>query len=472
MKNKSNKSFFVFLIYCIIYLPNIIICYSGKCLFYHKSSKIIDFHKFKNIKPEKQNIKYNESKNYYWLINFCNDTVFPIYYNSSIFNYNSQIVCYKKEGEGKGNAIRLTGPFHKYAQEETMKNKLNNISENVYNYTTQKGDKCKENIYYSTYILFNGTENIGDKLFVISDFPTSVDNCNNKLEVKFNKEKVTDYLILQQVLNDGYMITGILFILLGFYLCFLSFKFLPLTKIVISLIFGQIIMFSIDLAFIGNSTALKDKLFILIIILGLLIGGVLGCFSLNNNKLYLFLLSFCSGFVNGIFVFDMCFVYTNSALTIGILIDTILIFSISFIGLMKILPKNYIFYAPIIGSYILIRGISLLIYNIFNNKGFIDLQLLLYLINRYENDLAQDYLDNDFKYFWVYILIIVLILIVSEFINYIFYKNNEEFFIDNNEEEDEDNFETTTELTGTSFNINDSNSKEKESNLIDSNLYN
>ena len=74
-------------------------------------------------------------------------------------------------------------------------------------------------------------------------------------------------------LNNAYIFTGIVFILLGVFLCFLSFIFQSISKIVISLVFGQLIMFNIAMIFIGNNTKLKEYLFILIIGLGLVISA-------------------------------------------------------------------------------------------------------------------------------------------------------------------------------------------------------
>ena len=81
---------------------------------------------------------------------------------------------------------------------------------------------------------------------------------------------------------------------------------------------------------------------------------------------------------------------------------------------MIIKKNNSIYYPPFIGSYILIRGLSLLIYNATDKGGFGDLQLLIYLINLREYDLVYDYFDNDYKYFYIYLIAIGLILIASE----------------------------------------------------------
>ena len=167
--------------------------------------------------------------------------------------------------------------------------------------------------------------------------------------------------------------------------------------------------------FIGNYTALKDYLCILIIGLGFIISIPFIYFSRTKEKLYSIILSFSSGYIFGIFVYEILFFNTNSSLSNSILIDVILIFTTLFIGLYLIIKKNNsIYYPPFIGSYILIRGLSLLIYNTTDKGGFGDLQLLIYLINLREYDLVYDYFDNDYKYFYIYLIAIGLILIASE----------------------------------------------------------
>ena len=235
---------------------------------------------------------------------------------------------------------------------------------------------------------------------------------------------------------------------------------------IICLIFGQIILFSIDIAFISNSTSLEDKLSILIIIIGFLIGFIFFYFSLKYDSLYLYLLAFSSGLVNGIFVFDICFIYFNCILSQAIFVDVILIFIVSFISLVKILPRNYKYYPPVIGSYILMRGISLFVYNLSGGMRFIDLQLLLYLVRRYEDDLINQYLDEDFNYFWIYLILNTFILILSEIINNFLNKNKDIL-----EKEKDDDIDKT-EISEMNLNLNNSQELENENNISNTNIFN
>ncbi len=465
MKSKieSNIYFLFTFFYFIINLSNIK-CkgnkteYKGTCLYLENDSgsKIIDFHKFKiKSKEDYKSFFLNESDSKHWSINICNDTIYKNNTNNTKYKYDSQIVWHN-DNEIK----RIAGPFYKYTN-NFNKNYISK-EDGKYIYNAQKGDLCNGDTNYTTTISYNPSNNIANGLFTISNLPENLDYCENKIEINFNLEKTTDYLILQQLLNDYYGITASLFILFGIYLCFFSFRYFRTTKIIICLIFGQIILFSIDIAFIGNSTSLKDKLIIVIILIGILIGLVFYYICLYYERLYLYLLAFCSGFVNGIFVFDICFIYSNCILTPAIFVDVILIFIVSFISLVKILPRNNIYYPPVIGSYILMRGISLFTYNLSGNMRFIDLQLFLYLVRRYENDLISQYLDNDFNYFWIYIILNAFILIMSEIINNLLSKKMDDI------EKDEDiNKEEIQEM-----NLNNSQEAENESSIDNSNIVN
>lgn len=466
MQNKSRYLLFIISIYLKTFLIEIITCkeninHEGKCLYIStkSGSEIINFYKFKNNK-HKFNININGDETRKWNINLCNDTSYIKYENisgniSEKMVYDSQIV-YTDDGKTNYN---LAGAFF------FLKNNKDKIiltkNDSNYIYQPQSGGICNSNINsnYQTLVIFENSKVSDKKYAEIYELP-NINDCNPILKVHFDIEYSKDYLILQKILNDGYIFSGILFILLGIYLCFIACKFINLTKIIISNIFGQIIIFSFEILFVGNSSALKGKLYILIIILGIIISCPLAYYSRVSDKLYFFLLAFSSGFVNGVYIFDMCFIGTNCILTPDILIDVILIFTISFISLIHILPKNYFYYPPVIGSYIIIRGISLLIYNINGKYGYIDLQILLYLIRLYENDLVDKYLKNDFKNFWIYVIFNAILLIGSEIFNYFLMQKDKETLIQKEEENDEIS-ENSSIRSISSYNIND-NLKENE----------
>lgn len=237
-------------------------------------------------------------------------------------------------------------------------------------------------------------------------------------------------------LNNAYIFTGIVFILLGVFLCFLSFIFQSISKIVISLVFGQLIMFNIAMIFIGNNTKLKEYLFILIIGLGLVISAPFIYFTRKVEKIYSIITSFSAGYITGLFIYQIFFFRTNSVLSQTILIDAIIISITTFIGSNLIVPRNVIYYPPFIGSYILIRGFSLFIYNISDKGGFGDLHLLIYLIQLQEQDLVEEYFQNDYKFFYIYLIFIGIILIASEVL--ILVKNKDERSLSYSDLEEDD----------------------------------
>ena len=453
MENKSIKYIFIFFIY-ISFFVNIDKCgndFIGKCVYLindkthsgQTGSEIINFHKYKNGKHSFSKDINNTTEIKKWSINLCNDTIYMI--NDS--KKSDFQIIYQNNEENYGFA----GPFLK-VKNDNEKISLIKKNENQFIYKPQTGGMCDktQNISYSTYVLFENSSVSIEEEAEIYELP-KVDECNTTLKLHFNIEYAKDYLILQKIFNDCFIFSGITFIILGLYLSFLSNKLLSVTKIIISLIAGEIIVFSFEIIVIGNSSLLKDYLYILFIILGIIIGGVFSFLSFTHQKLYLILLSFSAGFINGIFIFDMFFIRTNSMLVPIIFIDTILIFSISFIVLMKIMPKYCFYYPPIIGSFLITRGLSILIYNSSDAKGFFDLQLLLYLMRRYEIDLAQKYLDNEFKYSWIYIILNIVLLIISEILNVFLYKNNENIY----KEEEDDNGEELLDNNVSTLNLSD-----------------
>ena len=402
----------------------------GKCVYLSTDtgSTIINFHKYKNKNYSPQNKSYS--------INLCNDTQYDKWVNGTKkLGVDSQIVYYLNST----CSVRLAGPFYVLQNKSlTSTSILDKKDEDKYIYKPQFGDFCdissENKVNYSTSIIFEHKD-ISEDNIEISEYPNS-SVCNPVLKVNFNKEYATDYLLLQKVLNNCYIFTGIIFILGGVYLCFLYFKFPSITKIIISVVFGELIIFNIALIFIGNNTELKDYFYILIIFLGLVISAPFIYFTRSYDKLYYIILSFSAGYVCGIYVYEIFFFNTNSVLSPSILIDVLLIFTTTFIGLNLIIPRHFIYYPPFIGSYMLIRGLSLFIYNISDSGGFGDLHLLIYLIKLQEQDLVDEYFENDYKYFYIYLIFIGLIIIGSDIFVYIKSRTDREISFTDLEEDD------------------------------------
>ena len=400
----------------------------GKCVYIstNTGSKIINFHKYKN--------KYSSEKNF--SINTCNDTQYNEIVDQEIkVKVDAQIVYYNETNK----PIRIAGPFY-FIKNNDLKSEYtlnkSDESDDIYLYKTQLGDFCdnttKHN--YSTEVIFENKNFDKDKIEII-EYP-NVRECNSTLIINYNKEYATDYLLLQMTLNNAYIFTGIVFILLGVFLCFLSFIFQSISKIVISLVFGQLIMFNIAMIFIGNNTKLKEYLFILIIGLGLVISAPFIYFTRKVEKIYSIITSFSAGYITGLFIYQIFFFRTNSVLSQTILIDAIIISITTFIGSNLIVPRNVIYYPPFIGSYILVRGFSLFIYNISDKGGFGDLHLLIYLIQLQEQDLVEEYFQNDYKFFYIYLIFIGIILIASEVL--ILVKNKDERSLSYSDLEEDD----------------------------------
>ena len=427
--------FFSFLIYYILFTLSNINCSSnrekhfGKCVYIstETGSKIINLYKYTNKSSYEKNFS----------INICNDTIYDININETIQKkFDSQIVYYKYIN--KTNYTILAGSFN-FITNTSLANPsiLNKIDTNdIYLYKPQSGEACGHNksLNYSINVIFVNSNDSKENSTII-EYP-NVSECNSTFKINYNIEYATDYLLLQITLNNAYFFTGIVFIILGIFLNFLSFRFQRITKIVISLVFGQLIMFNIAMIFISYNTSLKNYLFILIICLGLVVSAPFIYFTPKFEKLYSIISSFSAGYVTGIFIYQIFFYKTNSALSQSILIDVIIISTSSFIALNLVIPRNVIYYPPFIGSYILIRGISLFIYNLSDKGGFGDLHLLIYLIKLQEHDLVEKYFEKDYRHFYIYLIAIGIVLIIGEIIILLKNKNKRVLSFTDLEEDD------------------------------------
>ena len=127
-------------------------------------------------------------------------------------------------------------------------------------------------------------------------------------------------------------------------------------------------------------------------------------------------------------------------LIIAIITDSIIISSISFYIILKILKQYILFLNSIIGGYILIRGLSILLFKFLRYR---ELYLMIYFIENKE----WDYFDNEnrelkWDLFWIYDLLIFCCIIISIFFYYFYipdykrkYDNETELEVKNEENE-------------------------------------
>ena len=222
------------------------------------------------------------------------------------------------------------------------------------------------------------------------------------IEVNFND--ITKHLLIQRILNNYYIMTGILFILIGIFLCFFGY-YQNIIKIVVCFIFGELFTFIFFVIVLGINIKWFEILFILI---GALIGTLLSYYSIKYSKFYKIIISLTSGIIFGIFLIDAIFIRSKPLLIYSILVDNIIISSISFLILIKVLKKYYIFLNSIIGGYILIRGLSLLL---FKSLRYRELQLIIYFMKEFEWEFFEDNNGLNWELFWVYDLLITCIII-------------------------------------------------------------
>ena len=428
----------------------------GKCVFIFNDSAVYDFHYLKNDRDEHKYEDLNvitDSNNitskYGWIINICNDTVaecLNISENDTNANIsNSQKVLISDSlmiyRDRDYKCRRATGGF--FDQKNSTNLTYHKDFKNFwFEYHPPEGDKCGDNDRYRTVIKFTHNRNDNKAVVhykgieILSDINTY--GCDRNLNIELNLE-TPEYLLIQIMLNNYYLVTGFIFLIVGIFLMFLA-KNKKAIKFIIGCIFAEILSFSIGCGIFGLSIKYME---LVLAFVGIFVGCFIGYFCLGGNKLFKVILSITAGFIFGLFFFDIAFVSGNYQLTVVLLINTILIFIGLFIVVVQFLPNFHVFYDSVIGSYIFVRGMSVLLYKIGGKVRYRELQIILFLVNRHEYQYAEYFYQNKWKYYWVYDIFIFIFMGVS-----IYYYVVKLYGRDDYEEKDEEEENPEEKLIG------------------------
>ena len=348
--------------------------------------------------------------------------------------------------DNNGNCIRMAGRFF---QNETN-NYLTKINDKKFEYITTLGDKCGDSFYYTKYNFINSDKK-EEKNVEYNNLkaPSDITDCSIDINIHINFQESTEYLLIQKFLNDYWIATGIIFLIIGIYLMFLA-QNKKATKILISIIFGEIFTFTNACCLFG----LKGRYMEWILLsLGIIIGIIIGYFCLKGrNRIYKTILAINAGLIFGIIIFDFIFCHQNYMLAEILFTDSVLIFIGLTIVTVFLVPEYHYLCDSIIGSYLFIRGISVLMQKLGKYVRFRELQLLLYFLNRYELPYPNYLYKNFWPFYFVYDIFIVIFIGVSMF--YYIIK-----VVGKDEENDEIDEELEKNLIGddksTSINAND-----------------
>ena len=270
---------------------------------------------------------------------------------------------------------------------------------------------------YSTDIIFINNKSISDRNYFISNFPNPEDSFTN-MTVQVNFDGITRHLLIQRVFNNYYIITGIIFLIIGIILCFFgTFDDLPIISV--CMIFGQIISFFVFEIIIGINKKWFEFLYIAI---GILIGGLSIFLSAKNNNIYKSILGITSGIIFGIYIAEI-FIFSSSFILIySVFLDTLLISIVSFLIIVRIIKKYYTFLYSLIGGYILVRGLSILLFKWLRYR---ELQIILYFIVRNEWEyIINNSKDDLWNSYYIYDILILVFIVISM----IFYWIQRNFF--------------------------------------------
>ena len=360
-------------------------------------------------------------------INICNDTTIPCNNENGSFIMFNSIAIYRNKN---GNCTRIAGQFF---------NEINYLKKDGDKYVYSSiGDYCKtaDNIVYN-YTTFYEINNApsGQESVQYMDLPVPNSDmnqqCDRTLKINVDLENITDQLLIQKFFSDYYIMTGIIFVILGIYLLFFA-KFKKSTKFIINIIFGEICIFTLFIGLAGIHYIHMEWAFL---IAGLALGGFGGYFSLGGNKLYRVILSLTSGYIFGLIFFDIIFTHLCTRLSQILLFDTLIIFMSLFLLIICFQHPFHYFFDSIIGGYLFMRGLCLLMKDAGKYTRYRELHLLLYLIGKNEIELAEYYYKESWPIYYVYTIIMIL-LIAGSIVYYYFrlYKKDEEALIEKEEE--------------------------------------
>ena len=350
-----------------------------------------------------------------WSINICNDTVLKCR-NQSSANKNDTELYYDSSAiyrDEDGYCIRVAGSFFKNDRNYT----LQYTSNSELKYESFKGDICSGNNHYNLTYKFKDSNFYKEKEkveFQKLDIPNpkiSRTGCDRKLDIYTNFEDSTEYLLIQRFMNDYWYFTGTVFLILGIYLMILATNTIA-TKFVISVIFGEMLTFTIACGMVGLSYKFLEWI---LFVVGIILGIFIGYFSFNGSKLFKTILSITAGYILGILIFDIIFLHGNFQLSEVLLTDSILVFIGMAVVSIHLAPDYHYLCDSIIGGYIFIRGITILLQYTGKYARYRELQLTLYLINSLEYNLAKYCLDNYWPIYYVYDIFIILFISVSMF---------------------------------------------------------
>lgn len=283
----------------------------------------------------------------------------------------------------------------------------------MFEYKAFPGDECLGGNFQMTYKFFNIEDKTKDKVeynnIDIPDAELHRTDCLRNINIYVNFENRIKYLYIQRFMNDYWYLTGVVFFILGIYLMILATNTIA-TKYVISVIFGEIVSFTIGCGIFG--LYLKYLEWILFSI-GLILGVFIGYFSYNGHKLYKTILSITAGFIFGILIFDIIFLFGKYQLSEILLTDSILVFIGMAVVSIYLAPDYHYFCDSIIGGYLFIRGMTILLQYTGKYGRYRELQLILYLINKYEFHLVEYCFKNYWPIYYVYDIFMILFISVS-----------------------------------------------------------
>ena len=350
-----------------------------KCL-YSKGYNIYSFQKLK--KDEDYSININKTENEKILLNFCRNT-----------KTNENCTVLK---EKNGTQIRLSGSIdgegdNKNVWSEMMDEKNNNTFTGI-KINLVEGEKCSDTERHQTTIKMYCDSKIEDSKFYETLKYSNPSKCEHIIEARslYGCSLRSSYLFLR-LLNEYYIVFAIIFIIFGFILCFLGFKYKEKIIMFVCGILGCYLITAAVLSWFPN--LITDELGLIIcLIVCFILGCIVGFFLKGEIKFNAILLGGFLGYSSATFVYQIVQNYVSDwnpeyvrygcigvCIVVGALLGYWLSDPILLLG------------TSVLGGYLVMRGISL-IFGHYLDEGYI-----LDLIKNKEFDQLKEIRDG-----WTY----------------------------------------------------------------------
>lgn len=288
-----------------------------------------------------------------------------------------------------------------------------------------EGQKCKENQNYKvTWRIFCNEELERGLLKITNQDKISIETCDVVLEAQSLQGcQMANYYALSSFIKNFKIIFFIAFILIGSFLNFLGAKIVKCTLVITSFFVTIGGIFFLLFSVIGLKSISMTVMWILLI-LTILISFVVAYLFLKFIKVFYAVLGGIMGYAIGSILYSFIFRHISANPTLFYWLTIIVCIILGVLFAVFAHKHLTIVATSILGSYIFIRGISLLA------GGFPSEAEIIDLISRKEFDQLADLMT---PLVYLYLVGLAILIVVGIVVQYKFYSEDDEKKLDSRE---------------------------------------